>query len=99
MKIKATVHIHFCQWPWDKKGEYLIYSNKMDDTEHRTYIGAQEIEVEVPEEYDPRPKKIAFLENQKQKVIAAYHKSVMEINDSISKLTALEFTTVDNKGD
>jgi len=99
MKIKATIHIHFRQWAFETKGEYVIYSNKMDDAEYLTYVGTQEIEVEVPEEYDPRPKKIAFLENQKQKVIAAYHKSVMEINDRISKLTALEFSAVDNKGD
>lgn len=99
MKIKATVHIHFTQWPWQKKGEYLIYSNKMDDTEYCTYIGAQEIEVEVSEDYDPRAQKIAFLEKQKRKVTADFHKSVMEINDRISKLTALEFTTADNKGE
>ena len=33
------------------------------------------------------------LEKQKQKVMADYQKSVMEINDRISKLQALEYNS------
>jgi hypothetical protein len=45
----------------------------------------------VPDNYDPRAQQIAALETLKQKVMADYHKSVMEINDRISKLQALEY--------
>ena len=62
----------------------------MDDNAERTYVGQQEIEIDIPEDYDPRAQQIAALEALKQKVMADYHKSVMEINDRIGKLLALE---------
>ena len=65
---------------------------QMDDTEDRTYVGPQEIEIDVPDDYDPRAQQVAALEALKQKVMADYHKSVTEINDRISKLLALEYT-------
>ena len=92
MKIKTTIHIHYCKWDWEEKGEYLIFSYKFYDDDHRTYVCEQEIEIEVPDNYDPRAQQIAALEKQKQKVMADYQKSVNEINDRITKLQALEYT-------
>ena len=92
MKIKTTVHIHYSKYEWEKEGEYLVYSHQMDDTDYRTHIHEQEIEIEVPDHYDPRAQKIAALEKEKQKMMADYQKTVTEINDRISKLQALEYT-------
>ena len=92
MKLKTTVHIYFNQYSWETEGRFQVFSFKIDDSEHLTYVGEQEIEIDVPENYDPRAQKIAALEKQKQQVMADYHKTVMEINDRISKLQALEFT-------
>ena len=92
MKIKVTAHIHYSKYDWEDKGEYVIYCFKSDDTSNLTYVGEQEIEVDVPDNYDPRAQKIAALEKQKQKVMADYQKSVTEINERISKLQALEYT-------
>ena len=90
MKIKTMAHIHLQKYSWEEKGEYRLASFKLDDNENRTYVGEQEIEIEVPDNYDPRAQQIAALEALKQKVMADYHKSVMEINDRIGKLLALE---------
>ena len=90
MKIKTIAHIHFQKYSWEEKGEYRVASFKLDDNENRTYVGEQEIEIEVLENYDPRAQQIAALEALKQKVMADYHKSVMEINERIGKLLALE---------
>ena len=65
---------------------------KLDDSEYQTYVGEQEIEIEVPDNYDPRAQKIAALEKYKQKVMADFQKTVDQINDRISKLQALEYT-------
>jgi hypothetical protein len=92
MKIKTTVHIYYSKYSWEDKGEYLVFYAKLKDNEDRTYVGAQEIEIEVPENYDPRAQQIEALEKQKQKVMADYQKTVTEINDRISKLQALEYT-------
>ena len=92
MKIKTTVHIFHSKYSWENKGEYLVFYAKVDDDEYRTYVGAQEIEIEVPDDYDPRAGKIAALERKKKKVMADYQKTVAEINEKISKLQAIEYT-------
>ena len=90
MKIKTTVHVHFLKHSWEKKGTFKVFYCQLEDTEYRTYVGPQEIEIEIPEDYDPRAQQVAALEALKQKVMADYQKSVTEINDRISKLLALE---------
>ena len=90
MKIKTTAHVHYQKYAWQEKGEYRLASFKLDDTAERTYVSEQEIEIEIPEDYDPRAQQIAALEALKQKVMADYQKSVMEINERINKLLALE---------
>jgi len=92
MKIKTTVHIFHSKYSWEDKSEYHVFYAKVDDDEHRTYVGAQEIEIEVPDDYDPRAGKIAALERKKKKVMADYQKTVAEINEKISKLQAIEYT-------
>jgi hypothetical protein len=92
MKIKLTAHIHYAKYSWEDKGEFQILFCKLEDDDSRTYIGEQQVEVEVPDNYDPRAQQIAALEKKKQKVMADYQKSVNEINDRISKLQALEYT-------
>jgi len=74
------------------KASTLFTDHKFDDTEYRAHICEQEIEFEVPDNFDPRAQQIAALEKQKQKVMAEYQKTVNEINDNISKLQALEYT-------
>jgi len=92
MKVKITAHIYHQQHSWEETCEYLVMYAKLDDCEHRTYVGEQEIEVEVPDNYDPRAQKIAALEAHKQKVMADYQKTVDQINERISKLQAIEYT-------
>ena len=90
MKINTIAHVHYQKYAWQEKGEYRLASFKLDDTAERTYVGEQEIDVDIPDDYDPRAQQIAALEALKQKVMADYQKSVMEINDRINKLLALE---------
>jgi hypothetical protein len=90
MKVKVTIHIFYSQYSWQEKGEYLVFYAKIPDDDARTYVGQQEIEIEVPDNYDPRAQKIAALEKHKQKVMADYQKTVTEINARISELQAIE---------
>ena len=69
-----------------------MFSCKFSDDEHRTFVCEQEVEVEVPDDYDPRAQQVAALEKQKQKVMADYQKSVTDINRRISELQAIEYT-------
>jgi len=92
MKVKITAYIHYLKYSWDDEGKFKVFSFKFDDDDSRTYVGEQEIEVEVPDNYDPRAQQIAALEKHKQKVMADFQRSVDGINEKISKLQALEYT-------
>ena len=90
MKVKTTINIFYTQYAWEEKGTYEVLSFKPADSEHRTYISSQEIEIEVPDDYDPRAQKIEALQAQKLKIMADYQKTVTEINARISELQAIE---------
>ena len=92
MKVKIKAHVHYNKYSWDETGTYEVFSMKVEDCEHRTYVGEQEIEIEVPDDYDPRAQKIAALEKHKQKVMADFQKTVTQINARISELQAIEVT-------
>jgi len=92
MKKAITVHIYHSQYSWETTPRFQVYSVKMDDCEHMTYMNSQEVEISVPDDYDPRPAQIAALEKQKVKVMADFQKTVNQINERISKLQALEYT-------
>tara|TARA_R110000772_G_scaffold125466_20_gene232229 strand:- start:2154 stop:2435 length:282 start_codon:yes stop_codon:yes gene_type:complete len=92
MKVKTTIHIYYAAYPWEDKAEYLVFYAKVSDDEHRTYVGEQEIEIEVPDNYDPTAQKLAALQKEKEKVQLEFAQKVADINDRISKLQALEYT-------
>jgi hypothetical protein len=92
MKIKITGHVHFQKYQWETKGKFELFSIKLDDDDTRTYVGEQEVEVDVPDNYDPRSQQIAALQRQRGKAMADYQKTVDDINERISKLQALEYT-------
>ena len=52
----------------------------------------QEIEIEVPDDYDPRAQQIAALEAEMKRVMAEYQKTVTKITERINKLQAIEHT-------
>ena len=91
MKIKTTLHIYFCKYAWETEGRFVPFAYPHDSDDY-TFVCEQDIEMVVPDNYDPRAQQIAALEKHKQKVMADYQKTVTEINDRISKLTALEYT-------
>ena len=92
MKIKANVYVHFQKYEWEEKGSYQVYSFKANDDDTRTFVCEQEIEIEVPDNYDPTAQQIAALEAQKAKAMSDFNKTVMNINARISQLSALEYT-------
>ncbi|CAB4134160.1 hypothetical protein UFOVP272_27 [uncultured Caudovirales phage] len=91
MKIQTKLYIYFCQYSWETEGKFVPFAYPHESVLY-TFVCEQEIELDVPDNFDPRANQIAALEKQKQKVMADYQKSVAEINDRISKLQALEYT-------
>lgn len=92
MKIKTTIHIYYATYLWQEAAEYQVMYAKLSDDEHRTYVCSQDIEIEVPDEYDPTAQKLAALQKEKDKAQAEFANKVASINERISKLQALEYT-------
>jgi len=92
MKITLTMHLHYTKYHWDDEGNFELYPCQFDDNEDRSYVGERQVEIEVPDNYDPRAQKIAALEKKKQQVMADFQNTITEINAKISNLQALEYT-------
>jgi hypothetical protein len=90
MKIKAIIHIHFVKYSWETQGHFEAMSYQIKNDVNFSYVGSQEVEVDVPDHFDPRPAQIAVLEAQMQEVMADFRKVVTDINRRISELSALE---------
>ena len=92
MKVKITAHVHYAHYPWEQTGQYQVIFAKMDDDQYRTYVGEQEIEIEVPDNYDPTAQRLAALQKEKEQAQEEFAQKVANINERISKLQALEYT-------
>jgi hypothetical protein len=92
MKIQTTIYIYFQKYDWEKEGTYQAFSFKANDDDTRNFVCEQQIEIEVPDNYNPTAQKIAALEAQKARAMSDFNKAVMDINTRISKLQALEYT-------
>jgi len=90
-KITIPMYVYFNKYHWEDKGTYSAHSFRASDTEVMTFVSQQDVEFEVPENYDPTAQKIAALEAEKEKAQLAFTKSVTSINERISKLQALEY--------
>ena len=92
MKFTTTLYIHQEKYAWQNEVDYFIVNHKMDDTDYRAFVCEQQVEIEVPDDFDPRTQQIAALERQKQKVTAEFQKAVTDINRRISELQAITHT-------
>ena len=60
-----------------------------DSRDGRVHISEHSFEVDIPDNFDPRPQMIAALQAEKQKVRAEFARRVAELDDQIGKLQAL----------
>lgn len=64
---------------------------RVDDNDRRVFVGEQEITIEVPDNFDPRPNQVAALEAQKRELAGNYQAAVTELNNRIANLQALTY--------
>jgi hypothetical protein len=92
MKIKTTLYIYHVQYSWMKEPEYQVFSFEAPKDDSRALMCSHEIEIEVPDNFDPREQQIEALLEQKKDIMAQYQKSITKIDSSISKLQAISYT-------
>ena len=93
MKKVIKMYVYFSKYSYDKVGTFVAYSFRTPDTADLTLVCEQDVEFDVPKNYDPTAQKIAALQAAKVKAQESFNKSVFQINELISKLQALEYTS------
>lgn len=89
MKVKIE---GFVTWreDWNGVGYFQICRSNMGDVEGYINVCEASVEVEVPDNFDPRAAQVEALKRQKQAVMADFQKRVTDIERQIAQLTALE---------
>ncbi len=90
MKIKVQGFVF-----WEKsfvtdKSTFTIWKCKVNDDPTRVFISEQEVEIEVPDNFDPVPGMISGLKAEKQRIQAECNVKVENIEDQIQRLLAIE---------
>lgn len=90
MKVTIKGYITCQQYDWDDKPTFSFYS--FDPTSYDTStvkVMEHEFEVEVPDNFDPRPGQVAALKAKKEQMQAEFASKVKEIDDRINSLLAI----------
>jgi len=82
---------------WDPKDPTISWStydprHSPDIWPEKVVVKQQSIEVEVPDDFDPRPDMIANLRTQEKQAMADFELKVNQIRKQISELEAIEYT-------
>ena len=71
---------------------FQMYKPSADYSPDTVIVAEHQIEVEVPDDFDPRPGQIAALKEKKKLMEAQFAASVKVINDQINSLLAIEMS-------
>ena len=89
MKVQIKGWIVFGMYEWDTNARYNFFDYKPSGATH-VPICEHTIEIDVPEDADPREQIATNLQNKKRALEAEFHKRVTEINQQIQSLLAIE---------
>lgn len=95
MKHEIKIYVHMAeQWLPDysaKKWAPEVWKYQMTENSERTFIAEQTITVDIPDDFDPVPKQVAALEEEKRWAMAQYQQKVADISERLSKLQAIKY--------
>jgi hypothetical protein len=90
MKVTIKGYITCTQYAWDDKPTFSFYSFDPTSYDSSTVkVMEHEFEVEVPDNFDPRPGQVAALEAKKKEIQAEFAAKVKQIEDQINSLLAI----------
>lgn len=90
MKVEIKGFILFGRHEWETYSAPYYRFYNYDETEGFVKVQEHSFEVEVPDEFDPRPQMVENLEREKRKIEAEFQARVTQINAQIQSLLAIE---------
>lgn len=94
MKKTLTAYLVAEQYDWDESPSFCLWPFPPTQTTDRAVLGTVTVEVDIPDDFDIRPSKIAALEGQIERETAAFTAKVTGMRRKIAELKALEYTEV-----
>lgn len=88
MKVQETGFILYKKERWETQGKFMFKPWEHPESGYVT-VCPHTIEFEVPDDFNPIPGQVAILEAKAKELKAKFAKDMMEIEDSISKLTCI----------
>lgn len=92
MKKQIKGYITFRDAYGKQEFDFLTYNPTQFAHNDRVVIREETIEVEIPDDFDPRPAQVEMLQEQQRKVRAEMSARINELQERINKLLALEMT-------
>jgi hypothetical protein len=92
MKKQIKGYITFRDTYGRQEFDFLTYDPTQFAHNDRIVVRQETIEVEIPDDFDPRPEQVRMLQEQQQKVRAEMSARINELQERINKLLALEMT-------
>lgn len=89
MKITITGVINYRPATFEGQPEFHFHMADMNDYGY-VVVKEHSIEVEIPDDFDPRAKQIELLRKKEREIRAAFAKNITDIQREIGKLTAIE---------
>ena len=86
MKIKVTVYTFYQKYTWDTEGRYVVYSLKINCDANNTFICEQEVEIEIPDNFDVTQEQVANLMKRKDKLNEEHMKAIATIDDQLNSV-------------
>lgn len=87
MQLTIKGHIYARQYEWETKPQFTFFDFEASDW---VVVREHEITVELPDTFDLRPGMLANLEREKEQLSRVFNAKVMEINQRIQSLLAIE---------
>lgn len=92
--VPGFLYLRNCRWSGEET--YGFHTVEMGECENGEYITIKPftLEFDIPDDFDPRGKKIEALQAAKQKLMAEFSARCIEIERQIGKLQAIEHEVV-----
>jgi len=92
MKVKIKGFVTYNNLFGGDEFNFTSFDPRKYDAGATVFVKEHAFEVEVPDNFDPRPAQVEALKKQRETVQAQFAKRVMEIDTQIQSLLALEAT-------
>lgn len=90
MKVQIKGFILFGRNEWENHLAPYFKFYFCDNSEGFVLVKPHSFEVDVPDDFDPRPKMVEKLEGEKRRITAEFNARVTDLNAQIQSLLAIE---------